>query len=137
MDSQLCCDFMDIARMKGDSKYERGFEVLGPPFLSGSLTFLEEKAMRMMQGWKTKQISLAGEETLIKSVVQEIPTYAMACFLLPKSQCDKLNSLTPNFGRKGNPEDRGICWHPGIVSQKPNLKVEWGFETTELSTKQC
>ncbi|KAG5549921.1 hypothetical protein RHGRI_015031 [Rhododendron griersonianum] len=28
-----------------------------------------------MQGWKSKLISLAGKETLIKSVVQGIPTY--------------------------------------------------------------
>lgn len=95
--------------MKGDSKY------LGLPSFWGrskaeAYTFLVEKAMGKMQGWKNKLISLGGKETLIKSVVQGIPTYAMACFLLPKTLCDKLNALTSNFWWKGNPEDREICW---------------------------
>lgn len=53
---------------------------------------------------------MGGKETLIKSVVQGVPTFAMACFLLPKNICDKLDSLTRNFWWKGNPEDKGICW---------------------------
>lgn len=66
--------------------------------------------MRKIQGWISILISMGGKETLIKSVVQGIPSYAMACFLLPKSLCDKLNSLTRNFWWKGNPDDKGICW---------------------------
>ncbi|KAG5523350.1 hypothetical protein RHGRI_035240 [Rhododendron griersonianum] len=108
-DKQLCCDFLGVNLLKGDSKY------LGLPSFWGrskaeAYTFLVEKAMGKMQGWKNKLISLGGKETLIKSVVQGIPTYAMACFLLPKKLCDKLNALTRNFWWKGNPEDRGICW---------------------------
>ncbi|KAF7113383.1 hypothetical protein RHSIM_RhsimUnG0131700 [Rhododendron simsii] len=34
----------------------------------------------------------------------------MACILLPLSLCDKPNSLSRNFWRKGNPEDQGINW---------------------------
>lgn len=53
---------------------------------------------------------LGGKEILIKSVVQGIPTFAMACFLLPKNLCDKLDTLTRSFWWKGNPDDRKICW---------------------------
>lgn len=109
IDKQLCCDFLNINLMKGDSKY------LGLPSFWGrskaeAYTFLVEKAMKKMQGWKHNLISLGGKETLIKSVVQGIPTFAMACFLLPKNLCDKLDALTRNFWWKGNPDDKGICW---------------------------
>ncbi|KAI8525452.1 hypothetical protein RHMOL_Rhmol13G0231200 [Rhododendron molle] len=110
IDKQLCCDLLNMSPMKGDSKY------LGLPSFWGrskaeAYTFLVERAFKKMQGWKTKLISMAGKETLIKSQVQGIPTYTMACFLLPKRLCDKLDSITRNFWWKGNPEDRGICWN--------------------------
>ncbi|KAI8573481.1 hypothetical protein RHMOL_Rhmol01G0281000 [Rhododendron molle] len=37
--------------------------------------------MGKMQGWKNKLISMGGKGILVKSVVQGIPTFAMACFL--------------------------------------------------------
>ncbi|KAI8569135.1 hypothetical protein RHMOL_Rhmol02G0255400 [Rhododendron molle] len=71
---------VDIKPMKGDSKY------LGLPTFWGrskveAYTFLIEKAMGKMQGWKNKLISMGGKGILVKSVVQGIPTFAMACFL--------------------------------------------------------
>lgn len=108
-DKQLICDFMGIDLLRGDAKY------LGLPSLWGrtkaeAYSFLVEKSLKKMQGWKLRQLNQAGKETMIKSVVQTIPMYAMACFLLPKSICDKLDTLSRNFWWKGNPEDRGICW---------------------------
>lgn len=104
MDKQLLCDFMGINLLQGDAKY------LGLPSFWGkskadAYTFLVERSLKKMQGWKSKSISQAGKETMIKSVIQPIPSYAMACFLLPKSLCDKLNALSRNFWWKGDPED--------------------------------
>lgn len=126
-DKQLLCDYLNISPMKGDSKY------LGLPSFWGrskseAYTFLVEKAFRKMQGWKTKLISLAGKETLIKSEVQGIPTYAMACFLLPKKLCAKLDAITRNFWWKGNPEDRGICWNSWESLTTPKSQGGMGFK---------
>lgn len=63
-----------------------------------------------MQGWKSKLLSQAGKETLIKSVVQAIRSYAMSCFELPQGFCTKLNSFVQNFWWKGDPENQGIHW---------------------------
>lgn len=88
-DNQLVCDFFDIPLMKLDSKY------LGLPSFWGkskskadAYFYLVERALYKMQGWKCSQMSQGGKETMIKSVVQAIPSYAMSCFLLPKSICD-------------------------------------------------
>lgn len=77
---------------------------------SEAYTFLVEKALKKMQGWKNKLVSLAGKETLIKDVVQVGPTYAMACFLLPENLLDKLNHITRNYWWKGDLESRGVNW---------------------------
>jgi hypothetical protein len=60
--------------------------------------------------WKTKFLSQAGKEVLIKAVVQAIPIYSMSMFLLPKELCKELNSVMQNFwwGHKEN--DKKIRW---------------------------
>lgn len=83
--------------MRGDAKY------LGLPSFWGkskseAYIFIVEKALKKMQGWISKRLNQAGKETMLKSVLQAIPTYAMACFLLPKKLCEKLDSLVRNLG---------------------------------------
>ncbi|KAF5458846.1 hypothetical protein F2P56_022846 [Juglans regia] len=56
-----------------------------------------EKVSKKFENWKVKFLLQAGKEILIKVVVQVIPTYNMNVFLLPKTLCDKLNSLIWNF----------------------------------------
>lgn len=63
-----------------------------------------------MQGWKQNLLLQAGREVLIKSVIQAIPAYAMACFAFPKKFCVRLNSYISNFWQGGDPLNRGIHW---------------------------
>ena len=46
-----------------------------------------------LSGWKTKLLSQAGREVLIKFVAQAILVFAMNCFLLPVGFCDEVNSM--------------------------------------------
>ena len=71
---------------------------------------LEEKIHKRVLGWKEKFISKAGQEVLIKTVAQAIPTYAMSLFKLPKSMCDSINSLLAKYWWGQNKEERKIHW---------------------------
>lgn len=108
----LCQELCDLLCMPPLSKKAR---YLGLPTFWGkskmeAYNFLLEKTISKLQGWKKITLTQAGKEVLIKSVVQAIPSYAMACFALPKRFCDKLNSYISNFWWSGNPENRGVHW---------------------------
>jgi hypothetical protein len=55
---------------------------LGLPFLigrskQGIFSYIKERVWKKLKGWKEKLLSQAGKETIIKSVIQVIPLYAM------------------------------------------------------------
>ncbi|XP_027174775.1 uncharacterized protein LOC113774437 [Coffea eugenioides] len=45
--------------------------------------YIKENIERRMQNWKSKLLSSAGKEILIKAVSMAMPTYTMSCFKLP------------------------------------------------------
>ena len=53
---------------------------------------ISERARGKMQGWSEKLLACVGRETLLKSVIQSIPTYPMSTFLLTKKVCKSLTS---------------------------------------------
>lgn len=46
---------------------------------------ISERMTQQCNAWEEKFLSVAGKETLIKSVAQAIPVYVMSVFLLPAS----------------------------------------------------
>ncbi|KAL9680337.1 hypothetical protein QQ045_018215 [Rhodiola kirilowii] len=72
---------------------------LGLPLIFGNkkvslFRSIEEKILKKTTDLKHKLLSGAGTEVLIKSVLQEIPLYAMSCFKLPATICKKVTSDT-------------------------------------------
>ena len=59
--------------------------------------FIKEKLDNKLCGWKSKNLSWSGRATLIKSVVQAIPIYAMSAILLLKGLCDQLDASICRF----------------------------------------
>lgn len=57
-----------------------------------------------LNGWKEKFLSQARKGVLLKAVIQAIPTYVMSVFQLPKTLCQKVNSMMSRFwwGDKNN-----------------------------------
>ncbi|PON62373.1 hypothetical protein PanWU01x14_138980 [Parasponia andersonii] len=96
-------DLLGYKEMHGDETF------LGNPlFLSNSrvrdFKFLKDAVYSRLEGWKCKLLSRAGRTTLIKSVVQSIPTYSIASFNLPISLCEDLDKAIRKFWWTGSLE---------------------------------
>uniref|UniRef100_A0A803PSN7 Reverse transcriptase domain-containing protein n=1 Tax=Cannabis sativa TaxID=3483 RepID=A0A803PSN7_CANSA len=90
-DQTLISDFMQIPVRTSFKKY------LGLPQHIGRMKkkvfhYLHDKVWGHLNNWKHKVFSKGGKETLLKSVIQAIPTYTMACFCLPVATCHSLES---------------------------------------------
>lgn len=59
--------------------------------------YLKEKLTKKLVSWRSKILSAAGKEILIKVVAQAVPLYAMNCYMLPLSLCDDLQQLCAQF----------------------------------------
>jgi hypothetical protein len=77
--------------------------------------------------WKTKFLSQAGKEILLKAVVQAIPTYSMSIFLFPKELCKEINSIVQRFwwGHKEN--ENKIHWMSWEKLGRPKTQRGMGF----------
>lgn len=74
-----------------------------------------EKCDKKLARWKSQKLSLGSRLTLIKSVMDALPTYMMSLFPIPKSIEKKINRVRRSFLWQGNKEKRGyIIWSSGI-----------------------
>ena len=71
-------------------------------------SFILDRVLKKLQGWKQKFLSQAGHTILIKSVIQAIPSYAMQCFLLPSGFLNKLLSYVKRFFWGGDAHESHI-----------------------------
>ncbi|XP_062014092.1 uncharacterized protein LOC133730534 [Rosa rugosa] len=69
-----------------------------------------ERLTKKLISWRTKILSSAGKEILIKALAQVIPTYVMSCYMLPKGLCDDLHHLCAQFFWGGSDSNRKIHW---------------------------
>ena len=79
----------DISGFLGIQECDKEIYYLGNPLFLGrnrgkSFAKLKKRVHDRLEGWMAKSISKAGRTTLVKSVIQSIPSYAMSTFRLPK-----------------------------------------------------
>ncbi|XP_012844352.1 PREDICTED: uncharacterized protein LOC105964373 [Erythranthe guttata] len=117
------------------SKYaqvvERHDKYLGMPASMGKtkkevFSFLRDRVWSRIKGWGGKQLSKAGKEVLIKSVLQAIPSYIMSCFMLPKGLLLEIEAAIRRFWW-GNGTSRGIAWTSWQELCKSKEKGGLGF----------
>lgn len=72
--------------------------------------FLPDRAWSNLFGWSDRPISRAGKETLLKSIIQAIPTFIMSCFQLPITTCEKFRQIIVDewWGRENG--KRNMHW---------------------------
>ncbi|KAL9666794.1 hypothetical protein QQ045_001135 [Rhodiola kirilowii] len=73
-------------------------------------SFIENRMWMKVNGWKEKCLSAAGKETLIKSVIQSIPIYALSCFKFPVGLSKRLFSLVAKYWWNDAKDKRYITW---------------------------
>ncbi|KAA3477205.1 reverse transcriptase [Gossypium australe] len=71
---------------------------------------LKDKVSQRSGQWSTRLLSQWGNEVFIKSVLQATPTYAMTCFLLPKSLCGELENIFAKLWWQHGKRKKGIHW---------------------------
>nr|KYP64365.1 hypothetical protein KK1_018961 [Cajanus cajan] len=78
----MLSNILHVQSCETTSKY------LGLPSMIGRnkndvFRYIKEKIWKKLQSWSHKSLSKAGKETLIKTVLQALPSYAMSVFMIP------------------------------------------------------
>ena len=76
---------------------------------------------RKLAGWKGITLSHAGKVLLIKSTLQNLPTYALSLFSIPSKVVDNIESIQRNFmwvGTDGNKKYPFMAWERICKSKK-------------------
>ena len=72
-----------------------------PIFLNKSkkemFTYITDRLLKRLNGWKEALFSPAGREILVKAVLMALPNYAMSCFRLPKTLTRQLSAAIAKF----------------------------------------
>jgi hypothetical protein len=87
----------------------------------GAFKHLPERAWGNVRGWKGQGMSKEGKETLVKAVLQAVPTYSMGCFQLSKKMCTNLQGISLNFWwgeAEGKRKVHWLSWNKMSASKK-------------------
>ncbi|KAL9673108.1 hypothetical protein QQ045_029361 [Rhodiola kirilowii] len=87
---------------------------------------LVEKMWKKTTDWKHELLSIAGREVLVKSVLQSLPLYSMAVFIIPQRIRDEMTRVMLNFWW-GNKEVKGIHWISRKILMEPKENGGLGF----------
>lgn len=77
---------------------------------SAIFEYLKERLTKKLVSWRSKLLSSAGKEILIKVVAQTVPLYVMNCYMLPMNLCDELHRLCAQFFWGSTDEKCKIHW---------------------------
>ena len=131
---------LEESRIPSSQRYDT---YLGLPTLVGKSRTKEfkgiiDKVWKRLQNWKLKLLSQAGQEILLKAIIQAILMYCMSVFMLPQTLCSKINSLMQQFWWGAS----SINWMRWSKLGTPKSKGGMGFQDFNcfdkaLLAKQC
>ena len=93
--AQLCAKLNIMTEALSDT-------YLGLPSMIGSdrsdsFTYLVERVVNRLKGWKEKLLSFGGKEILLKAIIASIPVFAMSVFKIPKKVCKEITDAMSAF----------------------------------------
>ena len=111
---------------------EKHEKYLGIPTLVGqsrhdTFAFIKDRLSKKLTGWRSKLLSAAGREILLKVVAQAMPLYTMNNYLLPQNLIQELHQLCARFWWGGTDEKRGMHWRAWDELCRPKKDGGMGF----------
>jgi hypothetical protein len=88
---------------------------LGLPSMVGrskkeTFAFIKDRIWKRINNWRSRPLSRAGKEVMIKSVLQAIPAYVMNIYLLPDTLINEIERMINAYWWGGGRDNRGIRW---------------------------
>ncbi|KAF7831611.1 reverse transcriptase [Senna tora] len=96
-----------------------------------ALSFVKDKMMRKIEGWKYNTLSQAGREVLIKSVAATVPGFSMGIFKFPKGFCKELDAALARFWWGSKNGEGKIHWKAWSKLTRPKRDGGLGFREFE------
>ncbi|KAL9678129.1 hypothetical protein QQ045_015968 [Rhodiola kirilowii] len=125
------CELLDMRQVNSFSKY-LGLPVAFSNNKTELFKFIVDRTWQKVQGWKEQTLSMAGKETLIKSVLQALPTYAMMFFKLPVSLCKRLAGIVSKYWWNNKGGDKCVYWGSYKLLCKPKEVGGLGWRDFDL-----
>jgi hypothetical protein len=102
-------NIMGVKHVLGTGTY------LGLPSMVGrskkeTFAFIKDRLWKRINSWRSRPLSKAGKEVMIKSVLQAIPEYVMSIYLLLDSLIDDIERMINAFWWGGGNNNKGIRW---------------------------
>ncbi|XP_042974894.1 uncharacterized protein LOC122306534 [Carya illinoinensis] len=99
----------------GGSNTQQFEKYLGLPPMVGrskqrAFAGIKQRLWQKIQMWKGNMLSQGGKEVLLKAVAMSIPTYAMSCYLFPKSLCHEMEMMMARFWWSNQSREKKIHW---------------------------
>lgn len=92
-------DILQLSRLFEATRFDTYLDLpslIGKPKMQ-AFQSIKERVGQKLNNRKVRFLSQAGNEILLKAIVQAIPTYSMSVFLLPITLCKDLNRLMQEF----------------------------------------
>jgi hypothetical protein len=102
-------NIMGVKHVLGTGTY------LGLPSMVGrskkeTFAFIKDRIWKKINAWRSRPLSRAGKEVMIKSVLQAIPAYIMNIYLLPDNLITEIERMINAFWWGGGSNNSGIKW---------------------------
>ncbi|GAU30590.1 hypothetical protein TSUD_392810 [Trifolium subterraneum] len=122
----------DLSNMMGVRHVLGTGTYLGLPSMVGrsnkeTFAFIKDRIWKRINSWRSRHLSRAGKEIMIKSVLQAIPAYVMSIYLLPDSLINDIEKMINAFWWGGGDNNKGIRWLAWKKMAYPKEKGGLGF----------